>query len=152
MKRAISLLTAALLAIAIAAPAAQGQTTPAGYADQANAICKDATRQGERALKKVKPTGDRRRDALRRGGVFAKLLGKLANGLAEVEPAPVDEALADSWVAGIRRQKRLTERYLRSARKGNHSRALVFAKKAGKVAGKNVAKAKQLGATACAGG
>jgi hypothetical protein len=145
--------TIAALAVATAAPAsiASAATTHEEYVAQVNPICKDATRQAKKIPSQIKPTGDPFVDSLLVTQRFGKLLGRTTRRIAEVAPAPGEEAAVSSLVDGLRWQKRLIDRYLRAIGHGKPKRAKVLTKRIARVEQRNREMAAKLGLTACGG-
>jgi hypothetical protein len=132
-------------------PFAQAQTTHAGYVDEVNAICKQVARNGRDRLDNVQPTGNPIRDLIRKSAVYAKLLGRAARRIESVEPPAEDQKAVESWIAGIRREKRLIERFDRALKRGKPNRAQDLARRSRRVRDATKEKANELGLTACGG-
>jgi hypothetical protein len=135
--------------LALVGAVAYGQTTHAQYVQQVNPICKQISHQGKKRLDQIRPTGNRLRDFIRKTSVFAKLLGQAARRLEAVEPAVEDQAAVKSWIAGIRQEKRVTERYVRLLKHARFSQAQSVARKYDHVRKATDAKARKLGLNAC---
>jgi hypothetical protein len=150
MRSATRMIPAPVLAIALLLPpAALGTDTHAEYVAQVNPICKSAERQAARNEKRIKPSGDPRTDFLRRVQAFGRLLGKTTKRIAAVDPAPGEEAAVRRWIAGLRQQKRLIDRYLRAGIRGDAMQAMALAERTARVEKRNRKQARRLGLTAC---
>jgi hypothetical protein len=133
-------------------PSAQGQTTHAEYVDAVNSICTQVARNARDRIDKVQPTGNPVRDQIRRSGLYAKLLGRAARRIESVEPPAEDQKAVESWIAGIRREKRLIERLVRALKHGKPDRAQVLGRRSLRVRAATVEKGNKLGVTECTGG
>jgi hypothetical protein len=141
-----------VLALALLAPPALGAATHAEYVAQVNPICSNAKRQAAKIPSQIKPTGNRFTDFLLRIQRFGKLLGKTTKRIAAVTPAPGEETAVSKWIAGLRQQKRLIERYLRAVGHGNVKQANNSTRRIARVEKRNQRAAGRLGITACASG
>jgi hypothetical protein len=117
--------------------------------EQVNGICKQFHRQGKKQLNQVRPTGDPLRDLIRKSSLFAKLIGKSANRIEAVEPAIEDQTAVASWIAGIRREKRLIDRFVQLLKHRKFSGVQRVTRKYDHVRRATDAKARKLGVSAC---
>jgi hypothetical protein len=140
-----------VIALALLVPSAHGQTTHPAYVNEVNAICKQTAHEGKDRLDKLRPTGNRVLDLIRRSATYAKLLGIAARRIEAVEPPPEDRPAVEAWVAGIRHEKRLIERFVRAVKHRQANRARKLSIRSLRVRGKSQARAAQLGLTACSG-
>jgi len=116
-----------------------------------NTLCKRITREGKARLHKIQPTGNPLLDVIRRSGVFAKLLGNAARRVESVDPPVEDQKAVASWIAGIRHEKRLIERFVRALKQGQGQTAKGLARRSQRVQRATNTKADKLGLTACSG-
>jgi hypothetical protein len=144
--------SAGIISLALLASTATGATTHAQYVAEVNPICKKAGKAINRIPNKIEPSGDPAFDAYRAGLLFSKVLGKTTRRIAAVEPPPEDVAAVQTWLSGLRRQKRLIDRSLRAAKNGQLNKAAAIAGKVSKIEGRNQRNARDLGLSACAGG
>lgn len=142
-------LAVAGVSVAVLAPGALATSTHQEYVAQVNPICKNAARQAKKIPNRVKKSGNPFIDALRRTGLYAKLLGRTIRRIAAVEPAPGEEARVKSWLKSDRRTVRLIRRFLRSVKRGDLQRARALIPKIVRSQRKNRKKAAALGLPAC---
>jgi hypothetical protein len=139
------------IALVFVVSSANGQATHAQYASEVNAICKQTAEQAKDRLDRIKPTGNSALDLIRKSSVYAKLLGIAARRIEAVDPPPQDQQAVDAWIAGIRREKRLVERFVRAAKHRQGSRARKLSIRSLRVRAKTQTRAAHLGLTACSG-
>jgi hypothetical protein len=142
-------LAASAVALGAGVPAALATATHDEWVAQINPICKDASGQLRRIQAKAKPTGNRYNDFLLATKRFGKLLGRTTKRIAAVQPAPGEEAVVASWIEGLRRQKRLIDRFLRAVGHGKARTANRITKRLVRVERRNRQQAANLGLVAC---
>jgi len=143
-------LAAALAVLGVVPPAAVAADTHAEFVSEANDVCVDLNRRGKRIARKVPPGDDRFAEKLIELSRFNKALGKTIKRLRRIEPAPGFEQPVDSWLDGLRKQRRLSDRYVRSVKRGRRKAALVALRRGSRVAEKNARKAAKLNLDDCA--
>jgi hypothetical protein len=141
-----------VVALALVAAVAHAQTTHADYVNQVNSICKRTAKQSRARLHHIRPTGNQLRDLIRKSSTYAKLLGLAARRIDAVEPPPADQPAVTSWIAGIRLEKRLVERFVRALKHFRFNRAKKLSIRSLRVRESTHRQANELGLTACGGG
>lgn len=150
MRRALIAVSISLAVLAVVAPSAAAVATHEEYVSTVNPICKDAARAADRIPKKIRPSGDPGFDAYRAGLLFSKILGRTTRRIAAVDPPPEDQQAVDTWIDGLRRQKRLIDASLRAAKKGQIGKARALGGRVTKIEKRNARRAAALDLPACA--
>jgi len=153
MRRYSAGILAAIAATAALATPAWGQTTTtttqAQYVDEVNPICKDSRGDAKRARRKVGRTGNPGVDFIRKTVAFQRVFKRTVRKIAAVEPPPVIAEPVDDWVDVLRRTKRLTDQFIRAAKRGNAAASVRLVKKVSKAQTRSSKKAKRLGLDRC---
>jgi hypothetical protein len=157
MRRYLAGSFAAVLATALLAAPAQAQTpspspTHAEYVDEVSPICKDGAGDANRAVRKVRPSGDPIKDFVRAAGAFRKVFARTVRRIAAVDrPAETADDIRE-WIRGLRQQKRIFDRIILAAKRQDAARSIALGKKSGKVQARTIKRAKRLDLDRCARG
>ena len=152
MRRYSAGIIAAIAATAVLAVPAWGQTTTttkAEYVGEVNPICKDSRGDAKRARRKAGGSGDPVVDFIRKTVAYQRVFKRTVRRIAAVEPPPEIAEPVDDWVDVLRRTKRLTDRFIRAAKRGNAAASVRLVKKISKAQTRSSKKAKSLGLNRC---
>jgi hypothetical protein len=151
MRRYSAGIIAAIAATAVLATPASGQTTTtqAQYVDEVNPICKNFRGDAKRARQKAGGTGNPGVDFIRKTAAFQREFKQALRRIAAVEPPAEIEDPVDDWIDLLRRTKRLTDRFIRAAKRGNAAASVRLVKQIAKAQTRSSNKAKRLGLSRC---